>query len=99
MNLTFLVFVVGLIYGIINPGKEDKLNLLKRAIVVGVLITLVFTVLFFIFTVPAWIFVPFIPFLGGIVSIFAGVFMGLYFGIVFVVGAFVGDLIESAIRR
>ncbi len=99
MSLTLIVFVVGLIYGVVNPGKEDKLGLLKKAIIIGVAITLIFTVLFFVFTAPAWVFVPFIPILGGIVGIFAGVLIGLYFGIVFVVGAFVGDLIESAIRR
>ncbi len=99
MSLTFLIFVAGLIYGIVNPGKEDKLGLIKKAIIVGVVITLISTLLFLIFTAPAWIFVPFIPVFGGIVGVFAGVFIGLYFGIVFVVGVFVGDLIESAIRR
>ncbi len=99
MNLTLLVFIVGLIYGIINPGKEDKLNLLKKSIMIGVVIALLITALFFLFTAPVWIAVPFIPIFGGIVGIFAGVFVGLYFGIVFVVGAFIGDLIESVIRK
>ena len=99
MNLTFLVFVVGLIYGILNPGKENKLNLLRKAIIIGVGITLLTTLLIFVFITPAWIFLPFISVFGGIVGIFAGVFIGLYFGMVFVIGAFVGDLIESAIRR
>ncbi len=99
MNLTFLVFVVGLIYGLLNPGKEDKLNLIKKSVIIGIVITLLFTVLFFVFTAPAWIFVPFIPILGGILGVFAGVLVGLYFGVVFVVGAFIGDLIESAAKR
>jgi len=99
MGITFFVFVAGLIYGFVNSGKEDKLNLLKKSIAAGIAITLIFTVLFFIFTAPAWIFAPFIPIFGGVIGAFAGVFVGLYFGIAFVVGAFVGDLIESAIRR
>ena len=99
MNLTFLVFVVGLIYGLLNPGREDKLGLIKKSVIIGVIITLLFTVLFFVFTAPAWIFAPFVPVMGGILGLFAGIFVGLYFGVVFVVGAFVGDLIESAIKR
>ncbi|MBE8540127.1 hypothetical protein [Geoglobus acetivorans] len=99
MNLTFLVFLIGFVYGFVNPGRENKLRLLRNSLAVGFVFGVLIALLFFVFTLPAGLFVPFIPLLGGLAGIVAGVFIALYFGLVFIIGTFIGDVLESLLKR
>ena len=42
MILELIVFIVGLVYGYANPGKEDRMALLKKGAIYGVILGVVF---------------------------------------------------------
>ncbi|WP_457591410.1 hypothetical protein [Geoglobus sp.] len=99
MSLTFFVFLAGLIYGFVSPGREDRLRLLRNSIIVGFVLGLLISIAFLMFTLPFGIFVPFLPIFGTFTGAALGVFVALYFGVVFIAGTFVGDLLESLLKR
>lgn len=43
--LEILATVAGIIYGYLNPGKEDRFELFKKAIIVGLIFGFIFTIL------------------------------------------------------
>ncbi|ADB57616.1 hypothetical protein [Archaeoglobus profundus] len=97
MLIEVIVFLLGVIYGFLNPGKEDRWKLFKRALVIGSVIGLILG-LTFVFLLLPFGFHPLFP----LVAI-AGVFwmvilfviLTVYFAVIFIVGTFVGDLLES----
>jgi len=99
MSLTFIVFLLGLVYGFANPGREDRLRLIRNSLIVGLVFGALIALAFFIFTIPAAFAMPVLPLLGGVAGILAGIFAALYFGVVFAVGTIIGDMLESLIKR
>ncbi len=91
-NLPLIFFILGVIYGLLHPGREDRLGMLKKTIGIGFLLGLIFGILIAIF-------------LPGILSLFAvGVsivaftMLVLTIAIPFIIGTILGDLIELLIR-
>ncbi|WP_456370516.1 hypothetical protein [Geoglobus sp.] len=99
MSLTFIVFLLGMVYGFVNTGKEDRLGLIRKSLIIGFVFGLLVALAFFIFTIPAALVLPVLPLLGGIAGVLVGMFAALYFGVVFAVGTIVGDILESLIKR
>jgi|Deesub1362A_J573_1020465.scaffolds.fasta_scaffold00104_30 Na+/phosphate symporter len=89
--LEILAFVVGIIYGFLNPGKEDRIKLLKKAIVIGIGIGLIIGAI-------AAIFLPIIGIFIAGAGIIAFTFLSIYLAIFFILGSFIGDMLERAIR-
>ncbi len=80
---------VGFLYGALAPGKQDKVDIIKRAVFIGVVLGLLFAVVGSLTGQPAY--GP-----GGV----AGAFLSFaIMAVLFVVGVWLGDLLELAIRK
>jgi hypothetical protein len=82
--------LVGIVYGYVTPGRQDKMALLKKGIVIGVVLALVFAIVGFLLNVRA---------LGvdlGAIGIFVEV---VVLTILFVLGAWIGDVLEGAPKK
>jgi uncharacterized membrane protein len=93
MWLELLNFIIGIAFGFFHHGKEDLMGILKNSAIIGIVLGIIF-VLVSMFLVP-----------GGISSDvgFLGVF-GFFieiiiFVIIFIVGAFIGDWLESVLKK
>lgn len=82
-----LAFVIGLLYGWLKPGRQDKSQLLMRGLVIGLIIGLVLALLgFAIGSNPVYVG-------SGILGIILGV---VIISLLFVLGVWLGDLIEGS---
>ena len=97
MILEILTFVIGLIYGYMKPGKEDRIALLKKGIIYGIIIGVVFGVIgFFAGTYLGSVGGGLVLFAAGAIGIFISVVVLV---IIFIVGTFIGDLLEAALKK
>lgn len=85
-----LTFGVGVVYGLLRPGRENKWLLFKTGLLIGLILALVFALIgFFLYVDPL-----------GFGTTFLGLFVTvLVLTVLFVLGAWVGDLIEGVARR
>ncbi len=88
-NLAVISFVLGVVYGLLHPGKENRFGMIRKAIGIGILIGIVFGLIVALF-LPG--FLGFL-FLG--VSVLSFVIFVLLIAIPFVLGTIVGDIIEA----
>lgn len=85
-----LALVVGLLYGWLKPGRQDKSQLMVRGLVIGLVIGLVLALLG--------------ASIGSNPVYFGSGFLGVVLGVViitllFILGVWLGDLIEGKPRR
>jgi cation transporter-like permease len=97
MWFEILVLLVGLVYGYMKPGKEDRMALLKKGAIYGIIIAIVFGVIAFV----AGTYLGSVA--GGLV-LFAGSVIGIFISVVilviiFLVGTFIGDFLESKFKK
>jgi CDP-diglyceride synthetase len=97
MFLELLAFIVGLVYGYAKPGKEDRWALLKRGAIYGIILGVVFGLVGFFLG-------SFFGSVGGGLLFFAAGTIGIFISVVvlviiFIIGTFIGDLVESALKR
>lgn len=86
-----LAFVVGILYGWLKPGTQDKSKMLLHGLVIGLVVGFVLAVL----GVIAFGSNPI-----GLGSGFLGVVLGaLLVTMLFVLGVWIGDLIEAKAHR
>ena len=89
MIFEILAFIVGLVYGYVNPGKEERWELFKKGVVYGIILGIIFGVIAF--------------FVGGLLFFAVGtigIFINVVFlVIIFIIGTFVGDVLEDAIKK
>ncbi len=84
-----LILIIGIIYGYVRPGKEDKWGLLKTGIIIGIILGVIFGLIAAILA-PGGIGLV-IGFLGAI-----GIFIGIIFLVIlFIIGVFIGDWLEG----
>lgn len=86
----FIVLLIGILYGYLSPGRQDKMRLFRNGLVIGIVLGLVFALLGSV--------AGFHPLgLGaGVVAIVLGV---VVLTVLFVLGAWIGDFLEGAPRR
>lgn len=85
-----VVFLIGIVWGLIAPGRQGKLSMLFSGLMIGLILGLVFAILgYAVENNPMG--------LGDDIWSFAVAFFLLT--LVFVLGVWVGDLIESMARR
>ena len=85
-----LIFLVGLLYGWMSPGRQDKGRLLWNGFLIGIVVALVLALL------GAALGAAPLPLGAGILGIVLSV---LILTVVFVAGAWLGDLLEGAMGR
>jgi ABC-type transport system involved in cytochrome bd biosynthesis fused ATPase/permease subunit len=90
VSIDVLALVFGAIYGYMNPGKEDKLKILKNGLKWGLIIGIVLGVLNLLLG-------------GGLLLSGAGivgtVIAVVYLTIFFIIGAFIGDFLEGILKK
>jgi hypothetical protein len=93
MFLEILNLILGIVFGFIHRGKEDYYLLLKNGVIVGLVLGIIF-VLAARYVVPGGMSID-IGFMGT-----PGIFIEIFlFVVVFIIGAFIGDKIETVIRK
>lgn len=93
MWFELLVLIIGIAYGFLHRGKEDKWGLLKIGGIIGIVLGILFALASF-FLMPGFIGIG-VGLAGGL-----GVFIGIVIlAIIFVVGVFIGDVIEGVVRK
>lgn len=85
-----LTFGVGVVYGLLRPGRENKWLLFKTGLLIGLILALVFALIGFFPDVDP------LGFGTTVLGLFVTV---LVLTVLFVLGAWVGDLIEGVARR
>ena len=89
MAYTFeiLIIIIGIIYGYIKPGKEDRSALLKKGVVIGIILGAIMVVLGLIGGGG-------ILLLGGLAG--AAVFIEvIILAVLFIIGTYIGDMLEN----
>lgn len=91
-----IVILLGAVYGFIKPGKEDRFDLFKKGLVLGLIIGLIVGAISALVIFPLGFLVSGISFIGaGISTVIAIAFLAIFF----TVGTFIGDLLESVLKR
>ncbi|RZN36572.1 MAG: hypothetical protein EFT35_07920 [Methanophagales archaeon ANME-1-THS] len=97
MILYILAFLIGLVYGYVKPGKEDRMALLKKGIIYGIIIGIVFGLIgFFAGTYLRGLGAGLVVFAAGVIGIFISVVILV---IIFILGTFIGDILETAFKK
>ncbi len=85
-TLEILIIIIGIIYGYMKPGKEDRSTLLKKGVVIGIILGAIMVVLGLIG--GRWILL-----LGTLAG--AVVFIEvIILAILFIIGTYIGDMLE-----
>lgn len=85
--LEILTIVIGIAYGYIKPGKEDRFGIFKKGIIIGVALGIIFTVLG-IFAGAEFLL------MSGLIGFIAFIDIVLI-AILFIVGTYIGDWLEE----
>lgn len=84
-----LTFVIGILYGALKAGKQDKSDLFKQGLLIGVVIALVLIVIGVLTGAPTLGF-------GGAIGILVS---AVILSLLFILGVWIGDLITGAKKR
>jgi uncharacterized membrane protein len=85
-TLEILIIIIGIIYGYMKPGKEDRSALLKKGVVIGIILGVIMVVLGL--------------FAGGgflLLGTLAGVAVFIeviILAVLFIIGTYIGDMLE-----
>lgn len=93
MWLELLNFIFGIAFGFFHHGKEDLMGILRNGAIVGIILGIVL-VLVSMFLVPGDLSIS-VGFLG-VFGFFVEI---IIFVIIFIAGAFVGDRLESVLKK
>jgi len=86
ITLEVLIIIIGIIYGYMKPGKEDRSALLKKGVVIGIILGAVMVVLGLIG--GRWILL-----LGTVARVLVFVEV-IILAVLFIIGTYIGDLLE-----
>jgi len=92
-ELELLIIAVGIIYGYLKPGKEDRVALLKNGLIIGIVLGIVVVV--FGMLVDSRILVHSgVAVMVGLVGMFVFI-LAVILAILFIIGTFIGDWLEE----
>jgi uncharacterized membrane protein len=85
-TLEILIIIIGIIYGYMKPGKEDRSALLKKGVVIGIILGAIMVILGLIGGGA-------ILLLGSLAG--AAVFIEvIILTVLFIIGTYIGDILE-----
>jgi cation transporter-like permease len=84
-----LTFVIGILYGALSRGRQDKSQLFKQGLVIGLVLALVLVVIGVLTGAPAL----------GIGGAFGIIIAAIVLSLLFILGVWIGDLITSGRDR
>jgi hypothetical protein len=82
--LETLTFVLGIIYGYVSPGKENRSALLQKGLMIGIVLAVIFVILGL--------------FVGGAIMVLSGVAIFVevvILTVLFIIGTWIGDWLEG----
>lgn len=79
-------FVIGLVYGLVKAGKQDKSQLFKQGLVIGLVVGIVLALVGFLFGYPIL----------GVAGFIAVVWGAFVLTLLFILGVWLGDLLSGA---
>ena len=85
-TLEILIVIIGIIYGYMKPGKENRSALLKRGIVIGIILGAIMVGLGLLLGRT-------ILLLGGIVGVYLFIEV-IILAVLFIIGTYIGDMLE-----
>ena len=86
ITLEVLIIIIGIIYGYMKPGKEDRSTLLKKGVVIGIILGAILVVLGLIG--GRWILL-----LGTVAGVLVFVEV-IILAVLFIIGTYIGDMLE-----
>ena len=95
-ELEILTIGVGVIYGYLKPGKEDRVALLKNGLIIGIVLGLV-VLLFGILVDSKILLYSGVGMMIGLVGMFVFILV-VILAVLFVLGTFVGDWLEEKMK-
>jgi hypothetical protein len=93
MLFELLIFVIGIGFGFFHRGKEDYTGIIKNGAVTGSIVGIIF-VLVSLYLVPGYTSINL-----NVLGVFGIIIEVILFVIIFILGAFVGDKIETLLRK
>jgi putative Mn2+ efflux pump MntP len=90
VSFDFVVLLIGLVYGYVNPGKEHKTELLKKGLKIGLILGIILALINLF--VGGGILLSTATTIGTIVAIG-------YLTVMFIIGAWVGDILELKFKK
>lgn len=87
---TLLVIVLGVLYGYFTPGRQNKTELFKKAVLYGAVLAIVLGIIEYVTGYGIFSFGP------GILGTIIGI---VVMAVLFIVGAWIGDWLEGAPKR
>ncbi len=88
-----LDLIIGIVFGFIHKGKEDYSGLLRNSAICGLVVGIIFVLL------SAFLFPETTSIIGGAFGTFSIFVIIIVYVIIFIIGAFIGDLIESRLKK
>ncbi|HUR69169.1 MAG TPA: hypothetical protein VM370_07970 [Candidatus Thermoplasmatota archaeon] len=86
----WLALLIGIAYGFLTPGSQDKMALLKKGLIIGIVIAVVLAILGILFHVNL---------LGFGSSLVWSILSAIVIVLLFVGGVWLGDLLEGAMKK
>jgi len=86
ITLEISIIIIGIIYGYMKPGKEDRSALLKKGVVIGIILGAILVVLGLIG--GRWILL-----LGTVAGVLVFVEV-IILAMLFIIGTYIGDMLE-----
>lgn len=84
-----VLFLVGILYGFLAHGKQDKSDLFKRGFLIGLVLALILAVLGYFAGAPAL----------GVAGALGIIISAIVLSLVFIIGVWLGDVLEPKSRR
>lgn len=84
-----VALVVGILYGALKPGRQDKSALLRQGLMIGLVVGIILAVIGYLTGSPAL----------GIGSFVGAVIAAIVMTLLFVLGVWLGDLFTASRRR
>ncbi|MDD1686933.1 hypothetical protein [Methanoregula sp.] len=93
MLLELLDLIIGIAFGFFHKGQEDYRGLLKNSAIIGIVASIAFT-LVSMFLLPATV-----STVAGLFGVFSIIVMIILYVLIFIVGAFIGDKLETLLKK
>jgi len=93
MWFELLNFIIGIAFGFFHRGKEDLMGILRNGAIAGLVLGIIF-VLLSTFVMPGGMSIS-----AGFLGVFGIFIVIIIYVIIFIVGAFIGDWLESFLRK
>lgn len=87
-ELSAVTIVIGILYGYFKPGKEDRMALLKKGALIGIIIAIILVALGGLLSKGKMLLA------GGFVGVFVFIQV-IILAVLFILGTFIGDWLEE----